>query len=255
MSRMTHRAPFDFFTRSAFGIEPGSRIGAKLEGLASRIDLPRGQTAPLDNTSDQIVFVASGATKLAAHTTQQRQQIVAFHFDGDIVSLSADGLFANSVTALRDSDLLAFPAREFFDLAVGEARIARSLLERLPTALQRCRDRAVALGQGSAIERLAGFLLGMSKRIGSVENDRCELDLPMSRKEIGESLGLTIETVSRQFGVLRELGLVETTGRSKVTILKLESLSGRAGHLRSTPKSSGDPANLISINVGFERSA
>lgn len=240
---MTHRAPFDFFTRSAFGIEPGSHIGTQLEGLASRIDLSKGQTAPLDNRSDRIVFVASGATKLVAQASEQRQQIVAFHFDGDIVSVPADGLFANSVTALRHSELLVFPAREFFDSAAGEARIARSLLERLPIALQRCRDRAVALGQGSATERLAGFLLAMSERIGRAVADHCELDLPMSRKEIGESLGLTIETVSRQFGVLRELGLIKTQGRSRVTILDRDMLSRKAGHLHQTQKTSGNPTN------------
>ena len=252
---MTHRAPFDFFTRSAFGIEPGSRIGAQLEGLACRIDLPKGQTAPLDSKSDKIVFVAKGATKLVAHASGERQQIVAFHFDGDIVSLPADGLFAYCVTALQHSELLAFPAREFFDSAAGEARVSRLLLERLPIALQRCRDRAVALGQGSASERLAGFLLAMSERIGRAQADRCELDLPMSRKEIGDSLGLTIETVSRQFGVLRELGLVETSGRSRVTILKLETLSQKAGHLQQTKKTSGNLTNLISINVGNEQPA
>lgn len=252
---MTHRAPFDLFTRSAFGIEPGSRIGSQLESLASRIDLSKGETAPLDSKSDRIVFVARGATKLVAHASAQRQQIVAFHFGGDIVSVPADGLFAYSVTALRHSELLAFPAREFFDQAAGDARIARSLLERLPIALQRCRDRAVALGQGSATERLAGFLLAMSERIGRADADRCELDLPMSRKEIGESLGLTIETVSRQFGVLREMGLVETQGRSKVTIFDRQLLSRKAGHLQQTQKSSENPANLISINVGLERSA
>lgn len=252
---MTHRAPFDLFTRSAFGIEPGSRTGAQLVALASRVDLPKGQTAPLDNKSDQMIFVAQGATKLVARATEQRQQIVAFHFGGDIVSVPADGLFANSVTALLDSELLVFPAREFFDLASGEARIARSLFERLPAALQRCRDRTVALGKGSALERLAGFLLAMSERIGRAESNRCELDLPMSRREIGESLGLTIETVSRQFGILRELGLIETKGRSRVTILNLDTLSKKAGHLRHKRKTSGNPANLISINVGRERPA
>lgn len=252
---MTYRASFDFFTRSTFGIEPGSRIGLQLEGLASRVILSKGQTAPLDKRADQLVFVADGATKLVAQASRQREQIVAFHFGGDIVSVPADRNFANSLSSISNAELLVFPAREFFDHAAGDARISRSLLERLPAALHRCRDRVVALGKGTALERLSGFFLAMSERIGRTEGNRSELDLPMSRREIGDSLGLTIETVSRQLAILRARGLIETCGRSKITLLKLDALSEHAGYLHQTQNNSVNPRNLISINVDVDELA
>lgn len=207
----------------------------QLKSLSTRTALARGCSAPLDRTRDQIVFVAQGATKLSAHATEDREQIVAFHFGGDIVSVPADGLYSYALTALVDSDLLTFPAREFFDHAATEVATARSMMDRLPTALHRCRDKAVALGQKSALERLAGFLFAMSERVGSNQGNICVLDLPMSRREIGDSIGLTIETVSRQLGALRDYGIISTEGRSRIALLDVDALREKAGFSQQRP--------------------
>ncbi len=235
---MNSRAAFDTFTRAAFGVEPGGRIGAQLEAMAISVSLPRGRIAPLDRACDQVVYIVNGATKLAAQASGDRKQIVAFHFGGDIVSIPADGPHAYGMTSLENTSLLIFPAREFFDSAASESTIARSLLERLPAALHRCRDKAVALGRKSANERLAGFLIAMSERVGRIDGNRCTLELPMSRRDIGDSLGLTIETVSRQLSIMREAALLETCGRSQVVLLDLAAMAQRAGHARPVQENS-----------------
>lgn len=226
---MAQEDTFELFTRTAFGLEPGCPVGLRLKALACQQSLAKGGSATLDWSCDQVIFVACGATKLAAHATEDREQIVAFHFGGDVVSVPADGLYAYSLTALVDTELLAFPAREFFDQAAADPTTARALLGRLPLALHRCRDKAVALGQKSALERLAGFLLAMTERIGRVEGNMCLLDLPMSRREIGDSIGLTIETVSRQLGALRDAGIVAPEGRSRIALLDIAALRACAG--------------------------
>ncbi|MEL6782568.1 MAG: helix-turn-helix domain-containing protein, partial [Pseudomonadota bacterium] len=71
----------------------------------------------------------------------------------------------------------------------------------------------------------------MADRLGKAEDGECVLDLPMSRRDIGDSLGLTIETISRQFGELRDLGLLETSGRSQVRLTDLARLNAHAGHV------------------------
>lgn len=226
---MANESSFQLFTRSAFGLEPGCRVGVQLKALANPAVLSRGELAPLDHQYDQLVFVARGATKLAAHATEDREQIVAFHFGGDIVSVPADGLYSYTLTALVGTELLSFPAREFFDYAATEVSTSRALMDRLPRALHRCRDKTVALGQKSALERLAGFLLAMSERVGRLEGNVVILELPMSRRDIGDSIGLTIETVSRQLGALRDAGFIATQGRSRIALLDLEALRKSAG--------------------------
>lgn len=236
---MADIASFDIFMRSAFGVEPSGRAGLQLESLAVALSLPQGRIAPLDRGEDHIVYVTAGATKLAALASGNREQVVAFHFGGDIFSIAADGLHAYVLTSLLDTDLLVFPAREFLDCAARDARIARALLERQRTALHRCRDKAVALGRKNALERLAGFLVTMSERVGSGDMRRRVLHLAMSRRDIGDSLGLTIETVSRQLGVLRDAGLIETSGRSQIVLRDLAALARQAGHFEKSATLAG----------------
>jgi len=227
---------FDTFTRAAFGMEPGGKTGNQLEAIADTLSLAKGKVAPIDRSTDQIACIARGATKLAAQASGNREQIVAFHFAGDIVSIPSDGSHAYVMTSLVESELLVFPAREFFDQASAESAMARSLFERLPAALNRCREKAVALGRKSANERLAGFLIGMSERVGKPAGKSFVLNLPMSRQDIGDSLGLTIETVSRQLGVMREAGLIETRGRSQIVLRDICELTKRAGHAHKSSK-------------------
>lgn len=222
----------DIFLRGTIGIEPGSALGRSLRELAVEIVVPRGSLAPLVQTQATLVFIADGATKLVAHASHDREQIVAFHFGGDLVAIPPDTQHAYRLVALRDSKLIAFPLRQFEDRAAAEPAILRGLLDRFQTALFRCRDKALGLGRKNAQERLTSFLLGMAERIDSVEAGRIAMDLPMSRRDIADSLGLTIETISRQFSELRTAGLIETSGRSRVFLTDLAALAERAGHLQ-----------------------
>jgi len=106
------------------------------------------------------------------------------------------------------------------------------LLENTTLSLRRCREKTIALGRKTAGERIAVFLVGMAERIGVEQDGRLVLELPMSRRDISDSLGLTIETVSRQLSKLRDDGVIETVGRSGVILNTLESLRDRAGFLR-----------------------
>ncbi len=223
---------FDIFIREAFGIAPDSAIGRKLREVAFPVAVSRGSIAPLDHTQGALVFIADGSTKLVAHASNDREQIVAFHFGGDLVSIPADFQHAFNLVALHDSSLVIFSTGEFLDRVGGEPMIMRALLYRYQTALFRCRDKALGLGRKNAQERLASFLLTMAERLDTENGDRCELDLPMSRRDIGDSLGLTIETISRQFSELRAAGLIETSGRSRVILNDLAALALRAGHLQ-----------------------
>ena len=91
-------------------------------------------------------------------------------------------------------------------------------------ALARSRETSIILGRRSAQERVASFILAIWDRLGADSRGEGWIDLPMSRGEIADSLGLTIETVSRQFSELRDLGLIETEGRSALRVIDLPGL-------------------------------
>ncbi|NVE93466.1 helix-turn-helix domain-containing protein [Altererythrobacter lutimaris] len=231
---MDKQTVFQTFMRSIFGQDPGGVLGTQLVHLSELVSVEPGQAARLDLRQDRVVYIARGATKLAALASHEREQIVAFQFAGDLVSIPRAEMHHYTVSALTSTTLLVFPAGQFLDCISRENDASRVVIERLRGALHRCRDKTVALGQKNALERVSSFLLAMAERVGGAELNSCTLELPMSRREIGDSLGLTIETVSRQFSALRDIGLIATRGRAQVSLLDLQKLTAISGRCADT---------------------
>lgn len=226
--------------RFAAGI--ASAAGGDVRGLADSIQAisqPReartGESVVSGETCAWFAHVEVGATKLVAYSSAEREQIVAFHFAGDLVWVPARAAHHSSLIALSDTSVLLFPAEELLALAQASPDLSSVLLERTLCALQRCREKAVWLGRKSALERVAAFLTTMTSRAGVAVAGGCKLELPMSRRDIADSLGLTIETVSRQFTELRLLGVIETHGRSVVGVRDPGRLAALAGNLPAKP--------------------
>ena len=185
--------------------------------------MPRGESA--------LVHIVSGAAKLVAHAAAERNQVTAFNFAGDLVMVPGSGPHAYELHTLVPSELIVFPYKALRNAVADDPAILARLLDNCDAALGRCREKALMIGRKTASERLAGFLVMMAARIGVPHGDRILLDLPMSRRDIGDSLGLTIETISRQFSLLRQARQIATEGRSKVLLLDFHGLQERAGHL------------------------
>lgn len=201
-------------------------------GAASRaLQLRRDEEARLDESCDQLVFLGSGSTKLVAHASHDREQVVAFHFEDDLVCVPARARHSYRLVALQDTQILAMPFDKLVELAGDRAAILVSLLDATRASLGRCREKSIALGRKAAPERVASFLVGMAGRTGRADGKAIILPLPMSRRDIADSLGITIETVSRQLTRLRERGAIETVGRSQIRILNLTALTEGAGFL------------------------
>ena len=228
---MTFPDLFECFARELLPPGTPETTRKRFQGLARYVSARAGDAPLKGNGADQIVFVATGATKLVAHASQGREQVVAYHFAGDLVSVPARAAHAYSLCALEDCELVYFPADEFFELAHQDTGMLDDILKRALKALSRCREKTISLGRKTAQEKLASFLVTMAERVGAPADGGWFLTLPMSRRDIGDSLGLTIETVSRQLRELRELGLLETVGRSGILVRDLKGLNARAGHL------------------------
>jgi CRP/FNR family nitrogen fixation transcriptional regulator len=145
--------------------------------------------------AEYLYKVVSGAVRTYRILADGRRQICAFYLPGDIFGLeageryhhSAEAICNSSIQLIRRSTLLAFAARR--------AEVAGQLWALTAHELERMQDHALLLVR-SAQERVACFLLEMAERLTAAET----VDLPMSRNDIADYLGLTIETISRTLG-------------------------------------------------------
>lgn len=223
---MLHHGSIDqFLTRVADrSVLPG------IDALARTVRVTAAREVPLDRHGATLVYIASGAAKLVARAAAEREQVAAFNFAGDLVTVPGPGPHAYVLVALVDSELVVLPYAALRDAVRSDPAVLARLLDNCDAALGRCREKALMLGRKTASERIACFLLAMAPRIGATSGAAVLLDLPMSRRDIGDSIGLTIETVSRQFSLLRDSKLIGTEGRSKVLLLDLPGLELRAGY-------------------------
>ena len=159
--------------------------------------------------------VEFGCVRVYRMLADGRRQISAFHLSGEIFGFEAH------------------PVHHFFADAIGAVGV-RTLMpvqgvdmspQLLPLALQglvRAQEHLLVLGRQSAVERVAAFLLDMAERQGGLDR----LELPMSRTDIADYLGLTIETVSRVFSRLKEKGAIRLISLRSIEIRKWQALQG-----------------------------
>jgi CRP/FNR family transcriptional regulator len=172
--------------------------------------------------------------KLSTSTVDGREQIVGVVYPSDFIGRPFGKTTPHSVTALSDAQVCMFTRSAFDDFAGDHPELEHKLLERTLTELDRARNWMLLLGRKSAGERVATFLLEMADRL---ENNGCEHDflhgpkfeLPLSRQQIADLLGLTIETVSRQLTRLRQAGIIDLPDRRSVIILDRGAMEDAAG--------------------------
>lgn len=138
--------------------------------------------------------VISGSVRTYRMLDDGRRQISAFYLPGDIFGVEAGDIHLSSAEAICDAQILVAKRSAVMARAENEKSLARQLWMLTVRELQRVQEHSLALIK-SAEERVAGFLLEMAGR----NSNGTAVELPMSRQDIADYLGLTIETVSRTF--------------------------------------------------------
>ena len=169
-----------------------------------------------------VFTVVSGIVKLFKLLADGRRQIVGFLVPGDIFGFAPGNKYTASAEAVSSVTLHRCPRRQLERAFVELPGVERQLLDAINRELAAAQDQMVLLGRKTAHERLASFLLSLSRR---QSNDDNSVDLPMTRTDIADYLGLTMETVSRVFTVLKGSGCIATNGSSKVYILDSDALA------------------------------
>lgn len=149
-----------------------------------------------------------------------RRQVTGFHLPGDYLGLEAGVEHATTAEALCRVDALAMERTELAARAVTDIGLARALWQVTVRAFQRSEDHALILARQGATERVAAFLLDFAERMGEVES----IDLPMTRQDIADHVGLTIHTVSRTLSQLQAEGMIEARSSRQVRLLQRHRL-------------------------------
>ena len=174
--------------------------------------------------ADRSFEVVQGAVSAYVQLRDGRRQIVDFFFPGDTFGLALAGRYPYNAEAISN---LTLSSRSAFDALVADADKAemRTLFASTVASLHDAHARMLLLGRKCAEERMASFLLLMAARIGVGDG----VKLPMSRLDIADYLGLSIETVSRTFSTLRSDGLIALPTSRHVVLLRIEKLRELAG--------------------------
>jgi CRP/FNR family transcriptional regulator len=178
---------------------------------------------------DYIYAVRSGSVKSYICTEDGRTQITGFHIAGELLGLSALAAreYTCEASALETTSVCMVDVAQFEELAQEIPSLQYQMLTIMSKQIRDNEELMLLLGKRSAEEKLAGYLIGLSKRYASRNYSPTEFHLSMSRGDIGNYLGIAEETVCRIMGRFREEKLI-TTHRRDIRLNDVERLSAMA---------------------------
>lgn len=211
--------------------EVSEAAARELAPIAHHRRIPVGQVIQSEHQGlGWLAIIVSGVVKLVKAQKDGRLQIVGLQYAADFVGHpypTQNTLIAEATTQL---ELCCFSRSAFENIMRNHPSLEQALYRRALNDLETARDWMFLLGRKTAREKVASLLVSIATRINrpipGVIGDKLTLtfDLPLSRNEIADALGLTIETVSREVRYLKTAGVVATSGRRSVTVLKPDLL-------------------------------
>jgi CRP/FNR family nitrogen fixation transcriptional regulator len=170
--------------------------------------------------ADCVFKVELGVVRTYKFLRDGRRQIYAFHGPGSLFGLEMGKAYGLSAAAASDCEVISYGRRNLERLAARNERLSLTLYSTVLGSLARAQQHTLSLGRRSAIEKLAIFLMSCSElpMVGA------DILLAMSRNDIADHLGLTIETVSRTFSDLVDRDFIELKGARHVCLLDIEGL-------------------------------
>jgi CRP/FNR family nitrogen fixation transcriptional regulator len=168
--------------------------------------------------AEYIYQVIDGAVRSYKLLSDGRRQIGAFHLAGDIFGLENGTAHRFTAEAIVDTTLRLMKRSSLEDVAESDIMVALDLLNMTTSKLEHAEDHMLLLGRKTSVERVAAFLLEMDRRATASG----VMALPMSRRDIADYLGLTLETVSRALSSLHGKGILGFLGQTQRQIVLLD---------------------------------
>jgi CRP-like cAMP-binding protein len=203
-----------------------TRQREQLAQLGVRVRVPPRKVIYREDSEAQWVFaVIDGAVKCYRELPSGKRALCAFLFAKDLFGLAEQGRYLNSAQAIGPVTLYRFPLNHLTFLLKQDAELQFKFLAKVTQELRESQRRAILISRRDATGRFAMFLALMSERADKCARDRHEVPLPMSRSDIADFLGLSLETVSRATADLERRGLVEFENRHLARIIDRARLS------------------------------
>ncbi|WP_128932587.1 helix-turn-helix domain-containing protein [Bradyrhizobium zhanjiangense] len=182
----------------------------EFEHLGRRVHFASGETVfSEEDITTSFYNVIEGVMRLYKLLPDGRRQIVGFALPGDFLGMNISGRHNFSADAIGAVTVCQFAKATFGRFIESRPQLLRRINELAIRELSHARDHMVLLGRRSADEKVATFLLGWRQRLLALGGSLDTVPLPMSRQDIADYLGLTIETVSRTFTKLVRHGAIE----------------------------------------------
>ena len=212
--------------RTAFG---GPRRFEALRTLAVTTQYCRDQEiCSQGEPADHWFWIVAGSARRSVIRPDGRRQIVDLLLPDDCFGFTNGAEYDDTVEAVvADTYAVRCSRRDAEAVADANPELAREIRQAAFEAMSRLQAQLVIVGRVTAIEKVGGYLLEMSARMSSRSSEG--LVLPMSRYEIADYLGLSVETVSRSLTHLKERGAIKLLGPRSVRILDRAALEGDAG--------------------------
>lgn len=200
----------------------------RLAAIVSHRDVTPGQVIFEEGeTADYVYNISSGEVRLYKLLPDGRRQITGFLGEGDFLGLVTDDAYAYGAEAMTDVELCCMRLNNLERLIADIPPMREKLLDMSRDELAAAQEQMLLLGRKTAREKLLSFLLNRYDHQDPKPADQ-KLSLPMSRTDIADYLGLTIETVSRTFTALRDEGLIELIDTHTVLLPDLEAVRDEA---------------------------
>ena len=173
-----------------------------------------------DEPAEYVYQVISGSVRSYKLLSDGRRQIGAFYLPGDVFGLESGPTHRLTAEAVADTTVRLVKRRNLEQAAGITVQVARSLWAMTAGQLRHAEDHMLLLGRKSAMERVASFLLEMDRHLAGAGM----VALPMCRRDIGDYLGLTLETVSRALSQLHSDGVLGFSGARQIALRNRQRL-------------------------------
>jgi CRP/FNR family nitrogen fixation transcriptional regulator len=223
--------------QTIINLSPAAALRARTAWMASQdspeplrtagtvVQVGEGQGVFAEGGDADVFFkVVSGVVRVCKFLNDGRRQIEAFHVAGEVFGFELGGERSLSAEAVSDCTLISYRRRSIETLAQKDESITRQLFQYAMQSLAHAQTHSLLLGRRGAAEKVASFLLGQA----GYSADGRTVNLAMTRQDIADYLGLTIETVSRSFSLLERQGVIALANTREVRLKNVEALEDLA---------------------------